>query len=129
MNTVVETKRKIVIGIPGNSFTSKFLISWTSTLNALWESGKYDIVISPGVSSFVTFARMQTLGLDVLKGIDQKPFNGIDFDVWITIDSDIVYTPQQFMELVDSTLEHDVVSGVYRMVDLQHFAVVEKWDT
>ena len=70
MNTVVETKRKIVIGIPGNSFTSKFLISWTSTLNALWESGKYDIVISPGVSSFVTFARMQTLGLDVLKGID-----------------------------------------------------------
>ena len=129
MNTVVETKRKIVIGIPGNSFTSKFLISWTSTFNALWESGKYDIVISPGVSSFVTFARMQTLGLDVLKGIDQKPFNGIDFDVWITIDSDIVYTPQQFMELVDSTLEHDVVSGVYRMVDLQHFAVVEKWDT
>ncbi len=46
MNTVVETKRKIVIGIPGNSFTSKFLISWTSTLNALWESGKYDIVKS-----------------------------------------------------------------------------------
>ncbi len=80
-------KKRVVIGLPGDNFTSKFLISWTSALNVLWETQKYDLVVSPGVSSYVTFARMQTLGLDVLRGIQQKPFNNLDFDVWVTIDS------------------------------------------
>ena len=68
-------KKKVVIGLPGDNFSSKFLLAWTSTLNQLWESGKYDLIVSPGVSSYVTFARMQTLGLDVLRGIQQKPFD------------------------------------------------------
>ena len=37
-------KKKIVIGLPGDTFSSKFLLSWTSTLNTLWESGKYDLI-------------------------------------------------------------------------------------
>lgn len=73
-----EPKKKVVIGIPGDNFSSKFLVSWTSALNVLWETQKYDLIISPGVSSYVTFARMQTLGLDVLRGIQQKPFNNLD---------------------------------------------------
>ena len=126
---VQSNKKKVIIGIPGDNFSSKFLISWTATLNALWESSKYDIVIAPGVSSFVTFARMQTLGLDVLKGVTQKPFNGIDFDYWITIDSDIIFSPQQVLDLIESLDTHSVVSGMYRMADLTHYAIVKEWDT
>ena len=63
-------KKKVVIGLPGNNFSSKFLVSWTSSLNTLWEMNKYDIIVSPGVSSYVSFARMQTLGLSNLRGID-----------------------------------------------------------
>jgi len=122
-------KKKVIIAIPGDNFSSKFLISWTGALNVLWESQKYEIVISPGVSSFVTFARMQTLGLDVLRGIQQKPFNNIEFDVWVTIDSDIIFTPQQLMELIDSTDTHPVVSGMYRMSNLTSFPIVKEWDT
>lgn len=122
-------RKKIIIGLPGDSFSSKFMISWTSTLNTLWETGKYDIVIAPGVSSFVTFARMQTLGLDVLRGVQQKPFDNIDFDVWITIDSDIIFTPQQILDLIESTEEHPVVAGMYRMSNLTNYAIVKDWDT
>lgn len=122
-------KKKIVIGLPGDTFSSKFLLSWTSTLNTLWESGKYDLIVSPGVSSFVTFARMQTLGLDVLRGIQQKPFDTIDFDVWITIDSDVIFTPAQVIELIESTAIHPVVSGMYRMSNLTNYAIVKEWDT
>jgi hypothetical protein len=122
-------KKKIVIGLPGDTFSSKFLISWTGALNVLWESQKYEIVISPGVSSFVTFARMQTLGLDVLRGVQQKPFNNLDFDVWVTIDSDIIFTPQQLMDLIDATDIHPVVSGMYRMSNLTNYAIVKEWDT
>ena len=124
-----EVKKKIIFGLPGDTFSSKFLLSWTATINALWESKKYDIIISTGVSSFVTFARMQTLGLDVMRGIGQKPFDNIEFDVWITIDSDIIFTPQQVIELIESTDVHPVVSGMYRMSNLTSYAIVKDWDT
>ena len=78
-------KKRIVIGIPGSSFSNHFLISWTRSLYALWESGKYEVIVSPGTSSFVPFARMKTMGLDVLRGQDQKPFNGLEYDIYITI--------------------------------------------
>lgn len=122
-------KKKVVIGLPGDTFSSKFLLAWTSTLNYLWESGKYDLIVSPGVSSYVTFARMQTLGLDVLRGVQQKPFDTIEFDVWITIDSDVIFTPQQVIELIESTELHPVVSGMYRMSNLTNYAIVKDWDT
>jgi len=124
-----EVKKKIVFGLPGDNFSSKFLLSWTATINALWESKKYDIVVSTGVSSFVTFARMQTLGLDVMRGIGQKPFDNMDFDVWLTIDSDIIFTPQQIIELIESTEQHPVVSGMYRMSNLTSYTIVKDWDT
>lgn len=127
--TAEQPKKKVIIGIPGDKFSSKFLLSWTSMLNSLWETGKYEIVISPGVSSYVTFARMQTLGLNVLKGIDQKPFDGIDYDIWVTIDSDIVFSPSNFQDLIQSvTDEHPVVAGLYKMADIKHYAVVQNWD-
>jgi len=122
-------KKRVVIAIPGDNFSSKFLISWTSTLNVLWESQKYDLIVSPGVSSYVTFARMQTLGLDVLRGVQQKPFNNLEFDVWVTIDSDIIFTPQQLIDLIESTELHPVVSGMYRMSNLTNFAIVKEWNT
>jgi hypothetical protein len=124
-----EVKKKIVFGLPGDNFSSKFLLSWTATINALWENKKYDIVVSTGVSSFVTFARMQTLGLDVLRGIGQKPFDNMDFDVWVTIDSDIIFTPQQVIDLIESTNQHPVVSGMYRMSNLTSYTIVKDWDT
>ena len=124
-----EVKKKVIFGLPGDNFSSKFLLSWTATINALWENKKYDIVVSTGVSSYVTFARMQTLGLDVLRGIGQKPFDNMDFDVWVTIDSDIIFTPQQVIDLIESTEKHPVVSGMYRMSNLTSYTIVKDWDT
>jgi len=122
-------KKKVVLAIPGDNFSSRFLVAWTSTLNVLWESQKYDLIVSPGVSSYVTFARMQTLGLDVLRGIQQKPFNNLDFDVWVSIDSDIIFSPQQIIDLIEATEIHPVVSGMYRMSNLTNYAIVKEWNT
>tara|TARA_B110000483_G_scaffold110783_1_gene134839 strand:- start:1623 stop:2210 length:588 start_codon:yes stop_codon:yes gene_type:complete len=89
---------------------------------------KYDIVVSPGVSSYVSFARMQTLGLSNLRGIDQKAFDGMHFDVFVTIDSDIVFTAQNLIDLIEATEEKDVVAGYYRMSDLKNLVIVKDWD-
>lgn len=122
-------KKRVIVGIPGSSFSSQFLLAWTRAMYVLWESNRYDIVVAPGVSSFVSFARMKTLGLDVLRGKDQKPFNGMQYDVYVTLDSDVVFTPEQIIELIDSTDKVPVVAGMYMMADCKHFAVVKDWDT
>ena len=122
-------RKKVVFALPGDNFSSKFLISWTSTISKLWDNQKYDIMISPATGSFVPFVRMHTLGLDVLRGVEQKPFNGENFDVWVTIDSDVIFTPEQIEELIESTNVHPVVAGMYRMSDLANYAFVREWDT
>jgi hypothetical protein len=124
-----KQKKKVVIGLPGDNFSSKFMVSWSNALASMWTSDKYDIAVAPGTGSFVTFVRMQTLGLDVKRGITQKPFNGDNFDIWVTIDSDVIFNPEHLFELLDATEKHPVVAGVYRMSDLEHFAVVKTWDT
>jgi hypothetical protein len=126
--TATERKR-VIIGVPGDKFSANFLICWTRTLYALWESGKYEVVIAPGTSSYVSFARMKTLGLDVLRGKNQKPFNGIDYFAWITFDSDIVFSPTAVIELLAALELTPVVAGYYSMSDGKSFAVVKDWDT
>jgi hypothetical protein len=123
-----KPRKKVIIGLPGDNFSSKFLISFSNTIATLLGSDKYEFGIAPGVGSMVHFVRMQTLGLDTTRGITQKPFNNSDFDIWITIDSDIIFTPEHVLELLASTEEHPVVSGLYRMADLQSFAAVQNWD-
>jgi hypothetical protein len=124
----LEKPIKLIIGLPGSSFSSKFLSSWTETIHALLLSGKYTFMIATGESSFVTFARMKTLGLDVLRGTDQKAFDDHDYDIFITLDSDIVFTPDQFFQLIENTKTYGAVAGYYMMDDNKHFAVVRDWD-
>lgn len=121
-------KKRVVIALPGNSYSGTFLMSWTKTVDALWKNN-YEIVVLNRYSSYVSFSRMQTLGLDVRRGPDQKPFGGhLDYDVWLSIDSDIVFTPEQVIELINNTEIHPVVSGLYMMADLKHFPCITEWD-
>jgi hypothetical protein len=46
----------------------------------------------------------------------------------LTIDSDILFTPEQVIELIEDTEKYPVVSGLYRMQDGVHFATVQEWD-
>jgi hypothetical protein len=83
--------------------------------------------ISQNYSSVVHFARAKCLGGDVLKGPDQKPFQGqLEYDVMMWIDSDIVFKSEDFFRILESP--HKVTSGVYMMEDMQHIAAVKDWN-
>ena len=119
---------KVVLALPGKSFSGTFLMNWTQTVMSLSKKG-YEVVVTNEYSSYVTYSRMKTLGLDVLRGADQVPFGGtLNYDVWLTIDSDIIFTPEQVIELIEDTKKYPVVSGLYRMQDRVHFATVQEWD-
>ena len=120
--------KKVVVALPGREYSGTFLTNWSETLMLMVQKG-YKITMINEYSSFVSFSRMKTLGLDVLRGATQVPFGGqLDYDVWLTIDSDIVFTPNQVIELIEDVDKHPVVSGLYRMADLKHYAAVKEWD-
>jgi len=120
---------KVVIALPGRTFSGGFMLNLLETVETL-KSKKYVVMITNEYSSYVTYSRMKTLGLDVRRGADQKPFGGkLDYDVWVTIDSDIRFTPDQIIELIEDTKKYPVVSGLYRMEDLKHYACVKEWNT
>ena len=117
---------RVVFCLPGNNFTSNFLISWTMLMDACYKKG-INIVVSPGVSSHVAFARAKTFGYSVLGGEDQKPFQGkLEYDYIMCIDSDVLFKPEDFFDLLESP--HDVTSGLYIMSDNKHFTAVREWD-
>jgi hypothetical protein len=67
------------------------------------------------------------LGGDLRKGVDQKPFNGnLDYTHLMWIDSDMVFTTDHFQALLKH--EKDIVSGIYKMEDNEHFTVIENWN-
>jgi hypothetical protein len=121
-------RKRIIVGLPGTTFSHNFLICWTQTLAYFWQKGNYDVIVSPGQSSYVSFARAKTLGCDVRRGKTQKPFGGEPFDVFVTIDSDICWTPAQFETLVQQAEQYGVCSGYYMMQNGTHCAVVKDWD-
>lgn len=120
--------KTILIALPGRQFSGSFLKNWSNTLITLTQKG-YKVMMVNEYSSFVPHSRMKTLGLNVLRGATQVPFNGqIEYDVWLTIDSDIFFIPEQVIELIEDTDKYPVVCGLYRMEDLQHYATVREWD-
>ena len=117
---------KVIIALPGRTFSGSFLMNWTQTIMSLAKSG-YQITVSNEFSSFVPFSRMKTLGLDVLRGSEQKPFGGtLEYDVWLTIDSDIVFTPEQVIELIEDTKKYPVVSGFVQNARYEALCVCER---
>jgi len=116
----------IIFCLPGREYSREFLLAWSDLMVQVAAKG-HTFSISQNYSSVVHFARAKCLGGDVLKGPDQKPFQGqIDYDVMMWIDSDIVFKPDDFFRILESP--HKVTSGVYMMEDMQHIAAVKDWN-
>jgi|UniRef100_A0A6C0JTH0 hypothetical protein len=121
-----EKEKKIVaLAFQGEQFSSKFLLCWTNTLSVLWQSGNYEFLIACGDNNSLIHSRMRTLGLN---NEIHKPFNENKFDYWITIDKNMLFTPQQILDLITSLDEHDIVSGLYKCDDTVNYNAIQNID-
>ena len=117
----------IIFCLPGNSFSGSFLECWSELLLYCLRTG-INFRLSRQESPVVYYVRNKCLGGNVLNGPKQKPFQGeIPYTHLMWIDSDIVFTPQDFQALLDHR-DKDIISGLYMMVDNIHYATVEKMD-
>ena len=122
------SKKNVIIAFPGKEFSGTFLMQWSESLLKLTQLG-YKIALTNDYSAYVPFTRMMTLGLDTMRGNEQKPFDGkVDYDVWVTIDSDIIFTPKHLIELIEDTDKYPVISGMYKMSNSKYIAAVKEWN-
>lgn len=125
IETENKEKKVIALAFQGQKFSSKFLLCWTNTLSFLWQSGNYEFLIANGDNASIFHSRLRTLGLN---NQVHKPFNGAKYDYWITIDNNILFTPQQLLDMIKSLDEHDVVSGLYKSEDAVNFFAIKELD-
>ena len=131
MQTAQKPHINVVFCIPGREFTANFLQSWTNLCNAMYQNG-ISFALSNAYSPVVYYARSACLRLHVLRGKNQKPFNEeFTYDYLMWIDSDIVFTPENFFALLQrmqQNRELQILSGLYLMADGHHTTCVDKWD-
>ncbi len=107
--------KTIVFCLPGRGVSYQFLKSFVSLCFDLVQSGA-SIQISQDYSSMVNFARCKCLGANVLRGPDQKPWDGkLEYDYQLWIDSDIVFDTEKFYRLVQH--DKDIAAGWYMTED------------
>jgi len=120
--------KRVILGLVGNECSTTFLIQWSETILELSKQG-YSIGVSTGISKNPLNARIMSLGCGTLYGKEQKPFNGSsDYDVFISIDTETIFTPKQVIELIEDTDKYPIVSGVHRMVNSKNMSFRENED-
>jgi len=126
LNVVNPPPLFIVFCLTGDKFPAEFFDSFLD-LMAYCHQRRIRFMVVRRNSPVVYFVRNSCLGGEVMRGVDQKPFNStLNYTHIMWIDRDISFKPEQFQTLLD--LNQDIVSGVYKMLDNIHYAVVEKWD-
>jgi len=122
---------KIMFCLPGKTFSNEFLMSWTNTFKHFIKCGVQVELINK-YSSNVYYARNLCLGGNNIKGKHQKPWQGkINYDYMMWIDSDVIFTPKQVVDLIDISEKYNevkIVSGLYIMEDNKEYATVINWN-
>ena len=107
--------KTVVFCLPGRGCSYTFLKNFVQLCFDLVQSGA-SIQISQDYSSMVNFARCKCLGANVLRGPNQKPWDGnLPYDYQLWIDSDIVFNTEQFFRLV--VMDKDIAAGWYMTED------------
>ena len=96
--------KTIVFCLPGRGVSYHFLKAFVGLCFDLVQNGAA-IQISQDYSSMVNFARCKCLGANVLRGPDQKPWDGnLKYDYQLWIDSDIMFDTEKFYRLIDNAI-------------------------
>ena len=123
------SKKNVILALPGTvECSSNFLMQWSETILELTKQG-YSIGVTIGRSTQPREARIQTMGTNILAGKDQKPFGeNAEYDVFVSIDYEVIFTPKQVIELIEDTDKYPFISGIYRMNDASSLSFVSKLD-
>lgn len=106
----VKTPKTIIFCLTGKTFSSKFLLGWTTLVNYCINTG-HKLIVSHGYHPNKFTEKNLCIGGYDSGDISQKPFEGkTDYDYAFWIDSNTVFTPTDVQKLID--LDKPISSGV-----------------
>lgn len=109
MNQIKD--KTFIFCVPGRTFSSDFMLNFIELLSFISSNGGY-FKLSVQYNPIVNVSRCKCLGADVTRGKNQQPFGGeIKYDYLMWIDSDIVFSQKQFLDLLK--MNKDIASGWY----------------
>ncbi len=117
--------KTIIICCPGDCFSGKFINCLTQLIKHLNNQG-FKVYFCSAYSRNIYEVRNKCMLGSPIKGTNQLPFDGRQYDYVLWIDSDIVFTNTDFDLLYKEDM--DVISGLYIMANDKDFAAVETWD-
>jgi hypothetical protein len=108
----------VIIATPGHSVMAQYLGSLLQTIEVLNDKG-ITWAFTQKYASHVGDAREITIGgPDPQDAKDSRPFKGeVTYDKIVWIDSDIAWTPEQFLKIYNS--DKDITSGMYLLANGQ----------
>ena len=115
-------KKKVMIGIAGETFSGNFLMNWTRCLLELVQKNEYEVLLFPGYSPFSPYMRLKTLGMETT-AVKSKPFQGKEYDVFVSLDSTVMFSYEQLKRLIDQTDVYHAVTGYYMLNDTEVHAM------
>ena len=120
----MSSKLKIMVGLHGQRYSNSFLVAWSMLLNTIHE--KHDVYLIHADSTHRFVARHQMMGIDITSGSKPVPFQGIEYDVFLMIDSTILFTPEHVIQLVERcSAEKNACSGLYHKDPAHYFASID----
>lgn len=129
MSELIKGKT-IILCLPGKLFSGDFMCNLIDFISGLQNLGA-KVLLSQKYSPMVNHCRCLVAGANFNNGKLQKPFNGAHYDYMLWIDSDIIFTIQNFIDLL--LFDKDIVSGWYPQPSMKNGSlitpVVEKMDT
>ena len=117
--------KTIIVCCPGDCFSGNFIKCLTYLIKHLNTTG-FKVYFCSAYSRNIYEVRNKCMLGSPVKGSNQQPFNGMEYDYVLWIDNDMVFSPSDFDLLYKH--EADVISGLYIMANDREFAAVEYWD-
>jgi hypothetical protein len=106
----VKPPKTIIFCLTGKTFSSKFLLGWTTLVNYCINTG-HTLIVSHGYHPNKFTEKNLCIGGYDSGDISQKPFAGkTDYDYAFWIDSNTIFTPKDVQKLID--LDKPISSGI-----------------
>lgn len=100
---------KLKILLPGSAYTMGFFMSWTKLIGSI--PGNWELSFSNHYSPNVFMGRNALLLGSGQPRTDAVPFNGEDYDKILWLETDMVFEPQDIVNLL--SIDQPIVSAIY----------------
>jgi len=121
----VQTPIRVILSLVGTTFSHNSVGCLMNLVDFFARSTEYTVTVNQGSDTNTLQSRIASL---TRKRFDKKPFEDVEYDVAVMLDHNILYTPKQIVDLINTCVnDHPVVFTYHRTGTSEFSSVVKEW--